>query len=277
MQRLIRAQWPQDICGSFFFFLPEELIITINGGIRNRDSSGSRTPNWIIPCSRWTSAVAAGIISWNVFSLWVGETAKICCFVFKSDFFFVSRRQRNWSQMAAIIFLHHHRSRAGRCHPAPWSSLPPGIKQILTTPISSSLKRQSWLCSMSPERPTAGTRGGRKVSQDNLLGGFVLFLIYGINRCFHVSSLVPGWLVPITNEPNSLIICRVPLWRRPHCLSAQFPSSTKMIASFWFGGFTQENIQIWLFQQRRNGQKWEVSSRLRHWWQARNIPNQLIS
>lgn len=88
-----------------------------------------------------------------------------------------------------------------------------------------------------------------------------------------MSSLVPSWLTPITIESNSLIICCVPLWRRPHCLLAQFLSSAKMIASFWFGLFTQENIQMWFFQRRRNGQKWKVSS---HLMQARNIQNKMI-
>lgn len=256
MQHLIRAQWPQDICGSFF--LPEELIITINGGIQNHDSCGARTPNWII---RWTSAV--GIISWNVFLLRVGETVKVCCFVFKSVFppLFCSRRQRKWSRMAAIIFLHHHRSRAGEMSPrtlklaASWYKTNPHNSHLIW-----SVKRQSWLCSMSPAAHSWHREGGRKVSQDNPLTGFILFLIYCIGRCFHVVSLLPGWLTPITKESNSLIICCVPLWRRPHCLSAQFLSSTKMIASFWFGWFIQENIQMWFFQHRRKGQKWQVPS-----------------
>lgn len=180
--------------------------------------------------------------------------------------------------MAAIIFLLHHRSRAGEMSPrtlklaASWYKTNPHNSHLIC-----SVKRQSWLCSMSPERPTAGTETEKERFPRTICSGFILFLIYGIRRCFHVISLVSGWLTPITKESNSLIICWVPLWRRPHCLSAQFLSSTKMIASFGFGWFTQENLQMWFFQSRRNGQKWKVSSRLmRHWWQARNIQNKLI-
>lgn len=137
MQCLIRAQWPQDNCGRFF--LPEELIITINGGIQNHDSCGARTPNWIIRRTWWTSAVAAGIIGWNVFTLWVEETVKICCFVFKSVFSpcFVPNPRGTGLKWQPLFSYTTTGVVPGRCRPAPWSSLPPGIKQILTTPISS--------------------------------------------------------------------------------------------------------------------------------------------
>lgn len=124
-------------------------------------------PNWIIRCSWGTSAVAAGIIRWNVFTLWVGETVKICCFVFKSGFFFsscfVPDARGTGLKWQPLFFYTTSGVVPGRCHPAPWSSLPPGIKQILTTPDSSAALKDKVVSAACLQRgPQLAPRGRKK-------------------------------------------------------------------------------------------------------------------
>lgn len=119
----------------------------------------------------------------------------------------------------------------------PWRRHPPhleapGMKQILTSPVASAaLKNKVGSGARLQRGPQLAPRRKRMEESPRTFCSHVCFY-------FSFEASTPtfrlGWWTIITKESDSLIIRCVPLWSRPHCLSAPFLSSTEMIASFFF-------------------------------------------
>lgn len=153
--------------------------------------------------------------------------------------------------MAAIIFLHHHhQSRAVETSPR---TLKLAGSRNETNPHKSYL-----ICSFK-NKVGSGARlqGGpqlapRRKKTEESPRTFCSDVCFYFLFVASTPTFSLGWWTIIRKEPDSLIIRCVPLWSRPHCLSAQFLSSTEMIASFFFFfnfddllWCTRENIQMW--------------------------------